>query len=257
LLLGLEAHLADERRQCLSLERLLDLVDLLLRGLAADAVLARRQRRAHVDRHLGLVAPVGAHGADLGLHEDRGAHERQRDEGDEHDRDDHGEVAAQAEEGLADDESEIHEVGPTSSSSVSESPRRSAMPSSSTCTSGRKIGFVRGPRPCALSSCGAAAAGSSGARGSAAASVVTGAAGGAAGAGEIASESAGATSSRVTGIAVVSRCTSCTAVSAAAAAAPGTASGRSRGMLEVSPYPPPASSRTRTPSFSSMTRRCI
>src|SRR5699024_10323872 len=115
------------------------------------------------DGYLRLLTPVAAHRLDLRLHEDGRADERQRDEGHQDHRDDHGDVAAEADQGLADDESEVHEVGPTSSSSSRETPSRSAMPSSATSTSGITIGVVRGPAAVARSSGGVATAGGHGA----------------------------------------------------------------------------------------------
>ena len=78
------------------------------------AVGFERDVGAEVDGDLGAVVPVALHLADLDLQQDRGAEEGQRDEGDEHDRDDHREVAAESLADLAQDESEPHARRPGS-----------------------------------------------------------------------------------------------------------------------------------------------
>ncbi|MBG9885396.1 hypothetical protein ABE10_02095, partial [Bacillus toyonensis] len=111
LVLRLELQIGDERFEGRPLELLPDGVDLVLARHAVDAALVRRDGGAHVDRDLRSVLPERAHRPDLRLHEDRGTDEGEGDEGDEDDGDDHRCVAAEAGEGLGEDESDPHDVG--------------------------------------------------------------------------------------------------------------------------------------------------
>jgi hypothetical protein len=108
LVVVLELVLVDERRELRGFELRGDSGLLLLGRLRHIAVRGRRRGGAHVDRDLGAVVPVALHLVDLHLQENRGAHERERDERHEHDRDDHREVAAEALAHLRHDESESH-----------------------------------------------------------------------------------------------------------------------------------------------------
>src|SRR5690606_35426450 len=108
LLLGLQVdglHVVGER---VGLQQPAQLLDLLLGDLAVGAALAGLPRRAQVDVDLDAVVPVVLGLVDLHLEQRRGAHEGQRDERDQHDRDGHGEVAPQAVADLGEDEPDPH-----------------------------------------------------------------------------------------------------------------------------------------------------
>ncbi len=85
--------------------------DLLLGGRGLGAVRVERDVGAEVHDDLGAVVPVALHLADLELQQDRGAEEGERDEGHQHDGDDHREVAAEALADLAEDEADSHSSG--------------------------------------------------------------------------------------------------------------------------------------------------
>src|ERR1019366_2192641 len=108
LIVRLERDALDVRLQGRGLQLLLDRSNLgRARGRPA-AVSGVVDARAEVDGDLRAVVPVPLHLADLHLHEDRRAHERERDEGHEDDRDDHRDVATQPLRRFAENQSEPH-----------------------------------------------------------------------------------------------------------------------------------------------------
>src|SRR6476659_406630 len=107
LLLGLVEDVLDQRPHLLELDAdglLLLLRDRLLVARGLPGVLG-----AHEDRHLHPVVPVALEGVRLALGQQSEPEEVHGDHGHEHHRDGHGQVAAQPDPDLAEDELQSHE----------------------------------------------------------------------------------------------------------------------------------------------------